>query len=276
MMKLRSFATNFAVALLLVLHVAASHSAEPAAAPDTRHMSELGAGDAVSIQIFGQPDVANVYVGDDGTISVPLAGAVQVGGMSPVDAAARVAKSLKDGGYFVDPHVTILVTQSSSQLISVLGEVHKAGRYPITPRTTVVDLLAQAGGATDTAADVVYVLRSDTSGHMNRYTVNLKGLQDSKDSLPTQNLQGGDSLVVPRAEHFFVYGEVTTPGMYRVEPGMTVIQAIARAGGVTPRGSERRIYLKRTIKDGQYQTIRPKPGDPVQPEDIIRVKESIF
>jgi polysaccharide biosynthesis/export protein len=275
-MKLKPPATIFAFALLLALGLRAP-AAEPAPAPpDVRHMSELGAGDAVSIQIFGQPDSANVYVGDDGTISVPLVGPVQVARVSPVEAAARVAKALKDGGYYVDPHVTILVTTPSSQLISVLGEVHKAGRYPITPRTTVLDLLAEAGGATDTASDVVYVLRNDASGHLNRFTVNLKGLQDGGDALPTQTLLGGDSLVVPRAEHFFVYGEVTTPGMYRVEPGMTVIQAIARAGGVTPRGSERRVFLKRPSKDGQYLTIRPKPGDPVQPEDIIRVKESIF
>jgi polysaccharide export outer membrane protein len=276
MMKLRPFATRFAVAALFLLRVAGAPAADAVTAVESRHLSELGAGDAVSIQIFGQPEVTSVYVGDDGMISVPLAGPVRVGGLSPVDASARVAKALKDGGYFVDPHVTVLVTQSSSQLISVLGEVRNAGRYPITPRTTVLDLLAQAGGATDAASDMVYVLRADAAGHMNRYTVDLKGLQHSKDELPSQTLQGGDSLVVPRAEHFYVYGEVTTPGMYRVEPGMTVIQAIARAGGVTPRGSERRIFLKRPIKDGQYESIRPKPGDQVAPDDIIRVKESIF
>jgi polysaccharide export outer membrane protein len=230
----------------------------------------------VTIQVFGQPDTTSVYVGEDGTISVPLVGNVQIGGLSPVEAAARVAQALKSGGYFVDPHVTILVTQPRSQMVSVLGEVNASGQYPITPRTSVVDLLALAGGTKDTASDTVFVLRTDSSGQVNRYVVSLNGLTNSKDELPTQTLLGGDSLVVPRAQHFFVYGEVTSPGMYRLEPGMTVIEAIARAGGITPRGSEHRISVKRIRKDKEYETLKPKSGDLIQAEDIIQVKESIF
>jgi polysaccharide export outer membrane protein len=251
--------------------------AAPGATPaEDRHMSELGPGDSVSIQIFGQPDITNIYVGDDGTINVPLAGPVQVGGSSPVEAAQRVAKALKSGGYFVDPHVTVLVTQSRSQLVSVLGEVQTAGRYVITPRTTVVDLLAQAGGVKDTAAEVGYLLRPSASGRVDRIAVSLNGVSTAQGAVPNQTLMGGDSLVVPRAEHFFVYGEVATPGMYRLEPNMSVMQAIARAGGVTARGSERRIQVKRQGKDGQIKVFKPKPVDPVQAEDIIQVKESIF
>ncbi len=253
-----------------------SHAAAGAAPAEERHMSELGPGDSVSIQIFGQPDITNIYVGDDGTINVPLAGPVQVGGSSPVEAAQRVAKALKAGGYFVDPHVTILVTQSRSQLVSVLGEVQNAGRYVITPRTTVVDLLAQAGGAKDTAAEVGYLLRPSASGRVDRIAVSLNGISTAQGATANQTLMGGDSLVVPRSEHFFVYGEVATPGMYRLEPNMSVMQAIARAGGVTARGSERRIQVKRQGKDGQIKVFKPKPVDPVQADDIIQVKESIF
>src|ERR1700682_3637040 len=231
MTKFRPFAAVLAVGLFLTL-AAVSRSAEAPTTADQQHMSQLGPGDSVSIQVFGQPEATNVYVGDDGTISVPLVGNVQVAGISPVQAAARVAKALKDGGYFVDPHVTIIVTQPRSQLVSVLGEVQSSGRYPINPRTTIVDLLAQAGGVKETASDVGYVLRSDDNGHISRYPIKLNGLTDIKDALPTPTLLGGDSLVVPRAEHYYVYGEVTTPGTYRIEPGMTVIQAIARAGGI--------------------------------------------
>jgi polysaccharide biosynthesis/export protein len=275
MTKFRSFAAVLAVGLLLTLS-AVCRSAEAPTTADQKHMSQLGPGDSVSIQVFGQPEATNVYVGDDGTISVPLVGNIQVAGISPVEAAARVAKALKGGGYFVDPHVTIIVTQPRSQLVSVLGEVQSSGRYPINPRTTIVDLLAQAGGVKETASDVGYVLRSDDNGHISRFPIKLNGLTDLKDSLPTATLLGGDSLVVPRAEHYYAYGEVTTPGTYRIEPGMTVIQAIARAGGINERGSERRIQLKRLGKNGQYQVLHPKPGDPIQADDIIRVKESIF
>jgi polysaccharide export outer membrane protein len=111
---------------------------------------------------------------------------------------------------------------------------------------------------------------------MNRYPVKLNGLADIKDALPTSTLLGGDTLVVPTAEHCYVTGEVTTPGTYNIEPGMTVIQVIARAGGVNERGSERRIQVKRLGKSGEYKVIDVKPGDSVQAGDIIRVKESIF
>jgi polysaccharide export outer membrane protein len=275
MTRFRPLVAVLALALLLSLSTVSRLAALPTTA-DKQHISQLGPGDSVSVQVFGQPDVTNAYVGDDGTISLPLVGNVPVAGLSPVEAAARVAKALKDGGYFVDPHVTLQVTDARSQLVSVLGEVVSIGRYPISPRTTIVELLTQAGGLKETAADVGFVLRSDDNGHISRYPVKLNGLTDLKDALPTPTLLGGDSLLVPRAEHYFVLGEVVSPGKFPIEPGMTVIQAIARAGGVNERGSERRIQLKRLGKDGQYQVVRVKPGDPVEGEDIIRVKESIF
>jgi polysaccharide export outer membrane protein len=275
MTKFRPFAAVLAVGLLLTLGTVCRSAGAPTTAKQ-QHMSLLGPGDSVSIQVFGEPDATDVYVGDDGTISVPLVGNIHVEGASPVEAADRVAKALKQGGYFVDPHVTVKVTQPSSQLVSVVGEVASSGRYPINPRTTIVDLLAQAGGMKETASDVGYVLRTDNSGHISRYPVKLDGLTDIRDALPTSTLLGGDSLVVPRAEHYYITGEVTTPGTYRIEPGMTVLQAIGRAGGITERGSERRIQLKRLGKDGQYQILHPKLGDPIQSDDMIRVKESIF
>jgi polysaccharide biosynthesis/export protein len=276
MTRFRPFVAVLALGLLLTLSAAVCRSAEGPTIIDQQHISQLGPGDSVSIQLFGEWEVANVYVSDDGTISVPLVGNVQVAGTSPVEAAARVAMALKTGGYFIDPHVTITVTGQHSQVVSVLGEVQLIGRYPINPRTTIMELLAQAGGLKATASEVGYVLRTDDTGHISRFPVNLNGLHDIKGTLAAPTLMGGDSLVVPRAEHYYVLGEVAAPGTYPIEPSMTVIQAIARAGGVNDRGSERRIQLKRLNKDGQYQVVHVKPGDPIQADDIIRVKESIF
>jgi polysaccharide export outer membrane protein len=276
MTRFPPFAAVLAVGWLLIVSGAACRSADAPLMANPQHMSQLGPGDSVTIQVYGEPNATNVYVADDGTISVPLVGAIPVAGTTPIEAADRVAKALKDGGFFVDPHVTIVVAQSSSQLVSVLGEVGSSGRYPITPRTTIVDLLAQAGGLKESASDVGYVLRNDGNGHLIRYPVDLSRLGDNKDVIDTPALLGGDSLVVPRAEHFYVVGEVTAPGTYAIEPGMTVMQAIARAGGINERGSERRIQLKRRDKNGQYQVLHPKLGDPIQADDMIRVKESIF
>jgi polysaccharide biosynthesis/export protein len=251
--------------------------APEAQSEDAHRLIQLGVGDAVSVRVYGQPDMDGVVaVSDDGTINLPLIGAVNVVGLSPIEAATRIQEELKNRQLLIDPQVTIAVVQSHSQRVSVLGEVHTPGRYPIDAATNVVDLLAQAGGITPAGADYVYVLRPDNDGHSHRYLVDLKGITNAKDALPTQSLQGGDSVYVPRAEQFYIYGEVGTPGMYRLEPGMTVLQAIARAGGVTARGSERRLEIKRTDKNGKSVKLNGKPDDELQPGDIVRVKESIF
>lgn len=238
---------------------------------------QLGPGDSVSVQVYGQPDLSTTqYVSDDGTLSIPLAGSVQVAGLSPAQASARVEGALKSAKILVDPHVTITVTQTRSQRVSVLGQVGTPGRYPIESNTSILDVLAQAGGITAGGSDIVYVLRQDKNGKDVRYPVDLKGLASGSGAVPTLTLQGGDSVFVPKAEQFSIYGEVTTPGRYRVEPGMTVIEAIARAGGINQRGSPRRIFVKRKKPDGTYAVTKASQSDLVQPDDVIQVKESIF
>jgi polysaccharide export outer membrane protein len=238
---------------------------------------QLGPGDSVNIQVYGQPDMTTtVNVSDDGTLRVPLAGPVQVGGASPSEASQRIEKALRDGKFLLDPHVTLTVQLSRSQRVSVSGQVGKPGLYPIESNTTIFDLLALAGGELDTGSEQIFLLRQDASGTLQRYPINLRGLDDVKKAIPTQALHGGDSIFVPRAEQFYIYGEVTTPNKYRLEPDMTVVEAISRAGGITPRGSERRIDIKRRTPNGTYINIKAKLSELVQPDDVIHVKESIF
>ena len=243
---------------------------------DAEPLFKLGPGDAVSVQVFGQPGMSTTtYVTDQGTIDIPLAGPVKVEGLSPSKAAQRVQFALRDGQFLNDPHVTITLSSFKSQQVSVLGEVHTPGRFPIESRTTPLDLLAQSGGPTENASDIVYVLRPDGKGNVARYVVDLNELR-AGGTLPQLALRGGDSLYVPKADQFYIYGEVHTPNMYRLEPGMTVLQAIARGGGITPRGSPSRIEVSRHTEDGKLVTVSVKPTDPVQPNDVIRVKERIF
>ena len=108
---------------------------------------QLGPGDSVSVQVYGQPDLSTtVYVADDGTVSVPLAGNIQVAGLSPAQASSRIEAALKSGKILVDPHVTLTVTQTRSQRVSVLGQVGAPGRYAVESNTTIFDLLAQYAG----------------------------------------------------------------------------------------------------------------------------------
>jgi polysaccharide export outer membrane protein len=237
----------------------------------------LGPGDSVTLKVFGQPDMTStVYVGDDGTIHVPLAGSVRIAGSTAVQAERLVERALKDGGYFVDPHVTLTLEQSRSERVAVLGDVGHPGSYPIDPTTTIFDLLADAGGATPNAADVGYVRRRMPDGQVERYAVDLRGTPGVTNRLPERRLEGGHELFVPDAQHVNVYGKVKTPNMYKWDPGMTVIQAIVMAGGITERGSERRIQVKHLGSDGRYVLRHARGNDPVEPNDVIEVKESIF
>lgn len=237
----------------------------------------LGAGDAVNVQVYGRPELTTTTnVADDGSITVPLAGAVPVAGLSPAKAGQRIAAAFRQGRYLVDPQVTVSFTQARGQQVSVLGAVKSPGRFTVESRTSVLDVLAQAGGITENGASVVVLLRPDRAGKVTRYAIDLKGLSQAKTALPTLTLRGGDSLFVPPAEQFFIHGEVRAPNMYRLEPGMTVVQAISRGGGVTPRGSDSRIEIKRRRPDGSYVTSSADLGDTLQADDVVRIKERIF
>ena len=237
----------------------------------------LGPGDVVNIQVYGRPELSSTsYVADDGTIQMPLAGTVQVSGLSPAQASQRLGAALKEGKFLIDPQVSIILSQFRSQQVSVLGDVRSPARFPVEARTSVFDLLALAGGITESGADVIYLLRPDKAGHVSRYPIDLKGLADSGTPIPTITLRGGDTVFVPRAEQFYISGEIAAPNMYRIEPGMTVLQAMSRGGGVTPRGSENRVEIRRRLSDNRYVTVTPQLTDPVMPNDVIRVKERIF
>jgi len=247
------------------------------AAEATAPTVQIGPGDTVSVKVFGQPDMdTTVPVSDEGTIHLPLVGSLPVSGLSPSQVSLKIEKALKDGSFLVNPHVTVTLVQSVNQLVAVLGEVRSPGRYQVAANTTIFQLLAQAGGATATSADVIYLIRADANGNQSRTPINLKGYTDATAVLPTQRFKGGDSIFVPRADQFYIYGEVQQPNEYRLEPGMSVVQAIARAGGLTTRGSDRRVDIKRKGTDGRETTFRAKQTDPVQPSDVIHVKESIF
>jgi polysaccharide export outer membrane protein len=268
-----------AIALCGLAATAPALAAVPPAAPpvETYQLAQLTIGDSIGLQVYGQPDMTTtVYVDDDGAINVPLAGRVPVAGLTTVAAGKAVEQALITGQFLVNPHVTVTVLQSHSQKITIVGEVRTPGRYPMESTATVVDMIAMAGGATENAASTVYILRAGEHGGSTRIPVDLRALSAGIGTLATPALQGGDSIVVPHAERYYIYGEVLTPNMYRLDSGLTVLQAISRAGGITLRGSEHRVEIKRAGKDGRYIVTHANLGDLVQADDVIRVKESIF
>ena len=251
----------------------------PTTVPNDEHpLLQLGPGDQLRMEVFGRPEMdSTMYIGDDGTVRVPLAGAVAVSGLSPAEAAQKVEAALKQGQFLVNPQVTFSVIKSLSQRVSVLGEVHLPGRYPIESDTTILDLLALAGGRTEKGDDTIYLMRQNAAGTLEQFPIDLN-VAVGKGAAPAimQTLRGGDRIFVPTAQQFFVSGEVHSPAAYRLDNDMTVLEAISRAGGITDRGSMRRVEIKRRDGSGRYVVVSAKPNDKIAANDVVTVKERLF
>ena len=269
--------TALAWLLLASLATLPAASQTASAAAPARPLLQLGVGDVLNVQVYGRPELTTTtYVADDGTITMPLAGAVPIAGLSPTAAAAEVAAAFRKAQLLRDPQITILLMQSRSQQVSVLGEVRTPGRFPIDSTTSLLDLLAAAGGTTETSSDTVFVIRPDEAGNLERHPVSLRGLEDGGQSLQFLVLHGGDAVFVPPAGQFYIYGEVQTPNMYRLEPEMTVLQAIARSGGLTELATTRRMEVKRRTADGTVVQSKIALTDRVQADDVIYIREGRF
>jgi polysaccharide biosynthesis/export protein len=239
----------------------------------------LGPGDEVSMHVFGQPSMdTTTYIADDGTLQIPLAGPVHIAGLSPAAAGHAVEQALIKGQYLVNPHVTFTIVKSRSQEVSVLGQVHEPGTFPIASNTTLLELLAQAGGETEEGSDTVFILRPGADGSIHRLPVDLEELSEAGGATQAAQItmQGGDQVYVPRAAEVFVMGEVRQPGRFKLEAGMTVLEVVAHAGGVTNMGSTHRIVIRREGADGKYHQISANLTDKVQPNDVVNVRERIF
>lgn len=237
----------------------------------------LGAGDSIRVQVFQNPDLMlETRVAETGSITYPLVGAVQVGGLTVAAAEKAIASALKDGGFVQQPQVNIVVMQIRGNQVSVLGQVNRPGRFPLeTFNTRVSDMLAAAGGATPNGDDIA-IVNGIRDGKPFRKEVDIADLYIG--SRPENDIvvAGGDTIYVHRAPVFYIYGETHKPGAYRVERGMTVMQALAQGGGPTTRGNEKRLRLHRKTPAGDIQEITPTLTDPVRPDDVIYVRESLF
>jgi polysaccharide export outer membrane protein len=237
----------------------------------------LGAGDVVKITVFQNPDLATeTRVSESGAITFPLVGEVQIGGLPTGEAEKRLAQRLRDGGFVQQAQVNIVVTQFKSVQISVLGQVNRPGRYPVEGAVNkITDMLALAGGVTPTGADTI-TLVTMRAGKEQRVEIDLPAMFNSGDLSKDLAVSNGDLIFVPRAPVFYIYGEVQRPGQLRVERDMTVLQALALGGGLTQRGTERRVKLHRRDETGKVTVLEPKLTDAVRSDDVIYVNESLF
>lgn len=238
----------------------------------------LGPGDLVKITVFQNPDltVDNGRISESGQINFPLIGSVGLGGLTVSAGEQKIAKMLRDGGFVLRPQVTISVATIRSSVVSVLGMVTRPGRYPIeVVGTKVSEMVAQAGGVAPGGGDIVN-LSGTRDGKPIKLDIDLPAILQSGRTELDLPVQNGDILYVDRAPTAYIYGEVQKPGQFRVERGMSLMQALAQAGGLTQRGTERGIKLHRRDASGKVVITEPKMNDPVQRDDVYYVKESLF
>ncbi|MGA7557494.1 MAG: polysaccharide biosynthesis/export family protein [Terriglobales bacterium] len=173
---------------------------KPAEAPPAAHSDSsyvIGDNDVLAISVWKEPDISRtVPVRSDGKISLPLIGELQASGQTPRQLEEEITESLQN--YISEPQVTVIVTESKSQRVNIMGMVAKPGAYVLTRPTTVLDAIATAGGFKDFAKKKsIYVLRQAPDGTQQRIPFNYNEVIKGKN--PGQNipLQAGDTLVVP-------------------------------------------------------------------------------
>lgn len=237
----------------------------------------LAPGDLLRVLVYQQPDLSmEIRVQDNGQLSFPLIGPLDMKGLTVFAAERRIESGLKQGQFLRNPQVSITVTQVRGNLVSVLGHVQRPGRFPIEkPGLRLTELLAQAGGITAIGSDGL-VLMGVRKGVPFKRKLELAALFDSQDSQADPVVEHGDVVFVDRAPVVYLYGEVQRPGPVRLERQMTVLQALAASGGPTPRGSSRGLKVTRRGPSGEFKTWTPEMSAALEAGDVLHIPESLF
>jgi polysaccharide export outer membrane protein len=252
----------------------------------------IGARDVLKVTVWGQDDLSREYpVDPDGFVSLPFIGRVKATGLTPTAFAGELRFRLEKD-YLVNPQVLVSVKEYLSQKVHVSGEADKPGVYYLSGPTTVRDILSRAGGLSKSAGSQVVLVRAETlreSGGKNPEAGTLRlNVARVLAGDPAENvaLSDGDTLVVPKGNTFFVFGEVRRPGVYQLDKETNVLEGIALAGGFTDKAAPGRVRVIRSTPGGQ-QAISVdmndviKRGDrskaiPLRENDVVVVPESFF
>jgi polysaccharide export outer membrane protein len=247
----------------------------------------IGPGDLLRITVLRESELdQKVRVLDSGEISLELAGNVPVQGLTPAEAAARIATRYRDGNFLLHPEVSVLVEEYATQNVTVLGQVAHPGTVRLAAPRTLIDVLSLAGGFNEFADRHIVVERKARDGQpaerIRAYLPNR-----AEDALNADILvRPGDTVLVPKAGIVYVLGDVAHPGGYVMQNDskLSVLQAIALASGTSKTASERKARLVRTI-DGRPLSINlplrdmergREPDVSLQANDIVYVPFSVM
>lgn len=245
----------------------AAATAAPATAPGADQSYILGPDDVVELEVLGRADFrVRAKIGQDGAILLPYLGSVQASNRTTQQLSDEVSRALAAGGFFARPILRVEVVSFSSRYVTVLGAVANPGLVPINKPYRLSEILARVGGINPSGAD--YIIVRSEQGPEKRLSIKALVTGDvSQDPL----VSPGDKIFLPQAEVFYVTGQVKSPGSFSLGIDMTLRMAIAKAGGLTELGSQRRVKITRG-----GQKVRIDLDDKIEAGDVIDVGERIF
>jgi len=249
----------------------------------------IGAKDLLNVSVFGLDELnKTVRVSEDGKISLPLLGEVEVEGLTKTELEKKLSL-LYGEKYLQNPQVTVFIREYQSKRISVLGAVKNPGPHEILGRQTLLQIISQAGGLTADAGYEIIVIRQLQDGTSTSLKISIEDLILNGDARLNIPLEPNDIVNIPVDKTVFIYvfGKVGRPGAIQVKKSNipTILQAIAQAGGFSERASKGGVLIKRKDKDGKEQQIKvnvkdiikgKKPDIQLKENNVIYVPESFF
>ncbi len=263
--------------------------AEPSETTSNSTPSEIdihiGSEDLLEITVFELPQFnVTSRVSGDGTVTMPLVGSVEVGGLTKKEAEKKVAAALETK-YVNNASVSINIKEYKSKQVSILGAVKNPGAYYILSNRTLLQLLSDAGGLAPQAGKICFVFRSGAP----KIEIDLDKLMNSGNEEFNIQVRPGDVINVPLETKVIVYvlGAVRSPGAIEMTTTLpvTLLAAIARAGGLTDEASKSNIQIRRKDDQGANSVIKVNLKDilkgktadiPLYPGDTINISESFF
>ncbi len=250
---------------------------------------KIGAKDLLEISVFGLEEMnKTVRVSEDGKITFPLLGEVEVEGLTKTELEKKLSQLLEEK-YLQSPQVTVFIKEYQSKRISVLGAVGKPGPYELLGRQTLLQLISEAGGLTEDAGDDIIVIRQFQDGTSISLKISIDDLFLKGDARLNIPLEPNDIVNIPaeKTALIYVFGQVRKPGALEVKKSNipTLLQVIAQAGGFSERASKGGVLIKRINKDGKEKQIKVNVKDIIKGKkkdiqllenDVVYVPETIF
>jgi len=215
----------------------------------------LGAGDQLTIEVWGRPEVSGSHVlGPDGRITMPLVGPVRLADITREEAARDVHDML--ASYYLRPSVVLRVDQYTANRVTVLGRVQSPGTIQFEEQPTLLEALARAGSLPVIDKEATLTRAAVFRGREQVAWVDLRQLLNRINPAYNIRLRPGDLIYIPDSSDTMVYvmGEVNRPGAYRLTPDMALLDALAQAGGPTEDGDPARINIYRPEQQASQGT----------------------